>query len=85
MLLICRMQNKVLQYNSTSWEFSYIFFIVFIGAIIAVFFARSMYRPIEFIMQSFEEDEGTKDDEFAFLSKITQDIKHANEKLKAYN
>jgi AraC-like DNA-binding protein len=61
--------------------FLYIF-IVFIGAIIAAFFARSMYRPIEFIMQSFEEDEGTKDDEFAFLSKITQDIKHANEKLK---
>ncbi len=56
--------------------------IVLIGGFIALVFAKSMYRPIEFIMQAFEEEEGTKDDEFAFLSKITQDIRQANEQLK---
>ncbi len=56
--------------------------IVVFGGILALFFAKSMYRPIEFMMQVFEEEEGTKEDEFAFLSKMTHEIKYANEQLK---
>lgn len=56
--------------------------IVAVGSVIAGFIARSTYKPIRTIMESFDEDNEDKQDEFAFLSRITGDIKKANDELK---
>lgn len=56
--------------------------IVVIGSILAIIVARSTYKPIRNIMETFEENNEEKQDEFAFLARITQDIKKANIDLK---
>lgn len=57
------------------------FGIVAVGSVMAIFIARSTYKPIRNIMETFEETNEEKQDEFAFLSKITHDIKKANTEL----
>lgn len=56
--------------------------IVAIGSVLAAFVARSTYKPIGKIMETFEEDSEDKQDEFAFLARITGDIKKANLELR---